>query len=305
MIAGIAALLMPCGLCLAASPTIVAVPASTPLASEAPVTPDALPPIEISLWKDAPPDTVSGAGPGADDGTGRFRNVGIPSMYVYLPKLPGQRRTAIIACPGGSYTHLTRLLGADGAVNIFAPKNIVVISLKYRLQPPLAASDVEAAAVADGQQAVRLVRAHAKEWGIDPAKIGVLGWSAGANLALNLAVRFDQGALGGPDPIERFSSRPDFVVLMSPWPHGKTLADYPVPKNAPPAFIGTAKDDTTAPPAFAEGIADAYHKLGLQAQLMVVDTGGHGAYTFGGPGPGGQWVTKLWPWLESIKMWRK
>lgn len=271
--------------------------AQTPSAGQAAPPP---PSLEMPLWPGNPPGMVPGAGPGADDGTGRFRNVGIPGAYVYLPpgKASGQHRIAIIACPGGGYTHETRLLGADGAVQTFVPRGVVVIALKYRLEPP--STDVEADARADGLRAVRLVRAHAKEWGIDPHKVGVMGASAGANLALNLAVHFDRGTKTASDPVERQSSRPDFVVLLSPWPHSHTLDTYPIPKGAPPAFIGTAKDDTTAPPAFAEGLAANFKKAGVPVELMVVDTGGHGAYTIGNPGPGGKWVDRFWPWLATI-----
>lgn len=269
--------------------------------NQTPVEANPIPsPVEAPLWPGNPPGMAPGAGPGADDGTGRFRNVGIPSLYVYLPPgaAVGQHRIAIIACPGGGYTHETRLLGADGAVKTFVPRGVVVISLKYRLQPP--STDVEADALADGKRAVRLVRAYAKDWGIDPHKVGVLGWSAGANLGLNLATHFDGGKAGAADPVDRLSSRPDFVALLSPWPHNHALNAYPIPKDAPPAFIGSALDDRTAPVTFAEGIADNYRKVGVPVDLMLVATGGHGAYTIDTPGPGGKWVDRFWPWLATI-----
>jgi endo-1,4-beta-xylanase len=270
--------------------------AQTPEAKPEPPSPRQV----IPLWDDGPPGMVPGAGPGADDGTGRFRNVGIPSLYVYMPPddRARQRRIALIVCPGGGYTHLTRLLGADGAVATFVPRGVVVISLKYRLEPP--STDVEANARADGLRAVRLVRAHARDWGIDPHKVGILGWSAGANLALNVATRFDGGSANAADPVEQQSSRPDFTVLLSPWPHAHSADAYPVPKDAPAAFIGTARDDTTAPPAFAEAVADSFKKAAVRSELMVVDTGGHGAYTIGNPGPGGRWTDRFWDWLATI-----
>jgi len=257
-------------------------------------------PISMNLWAGDPPGMVPGSGPGADDGTGRYRNVGIPGMLVYLPAgtTNAAHRIAIIACPGGGYTHLTRLEGADGAVHAFTPRDVVVVSLKYRLKPPSAA--VESDTLADVKRTVRLVRAHAAEWGIDPAKVGVLGWSEGANLGLNLASHFDAGDPVELDPVERQSSRPDFVVLLSPWPDGNPLSLYPIAKDAPPAFIGTASDDKTAPPAFAAGIADAYRAVGAQVEFMRVDSGGHGAFTIDAPGPGGKWIDRFWPWLATI-----
>ena len=157
-------------------------------------------------------------------------------------------------------------------------------------------------ALADGERAVRLVRHHAKEWGINPHKIGLLGWSAGANLTLNVASHFDAGKEESSDPVERESSRPDFVVMLSPWPSRprRPITDFPIEENAPPAFIASAKDDKTAPVTFAEAIAAAYAKGGARHLLWVVETGGHGAFTIDSPGEGGKWIDRFWPWLHEI-----
>lgn len=256
-------------------------------------------PLRLDLWQGATPGAVAGATPGADDGTGRYRNVGIPGLLVYLPAqaAPTEGRMALIACPGGGYTHLTRLEGADGAVAAFNPLNVVVISLKYRTRPP--STQVDADALEDGKRAVRLVRAHARDWGIDPRCIGMVGWSAGANLVLNVASHFDAGRPEAKDPVDRLSSRPDFVVMLSPWPSQKTAADYPISKEAPPAFIASARDDKTAPTAFAQGVADNYKSSGARHQLWVVDSGGHGAFTIHAPGEGGKWIERFLPWVEK------
>jgi len=258
-------------------------------------------PGQFNLWATNPPGMVPGATPGADDGTGRYRNVGIPGLLTYLPATPppADGRLALIVCPGGGYTHLTRLLGGDGSVDAFTPRGVAVIVLKYRTQPPSLSE--EADALADGRRAVKFVRNHAKEWGIDPHRIGMLGWSAGANLALNLASHPDAGDATATDPVERESSRPDFVVLLSPWPAKHAIADYPITKDSPPAFIGSAKDDKTAPVTFAEDVAANYKKAGAKASLWVVDTGGHGAFTIGAPGPGGKWIDRFWTWLPEIE----
>lgn len=270
---------------------------------------------EIDLWPGNPPEMVEGATRGADDGTGRVRDVGIPGALVYLPEVPAPAggRIAIIVCPGGGYSHLTRLVGADGAVKSFVPRNVAIISLRYRTRPP--SPSVDDHALADGKRAVRLVRHHAEEWGIDPRKIGMLGWSAGANLALNVASHFDDPGTGSgdfsrqhsgtpeaEDSVESESSRPDFVVLLSPWPSRppRPIADFPISKNAPPAFIASARDDKTAPVTFAKAIADAYQKAGVAHELWVVETGGHGAFTIDAPGEGGRWIERFWPWLEKI-----
>jgi endo-1,4-beta-xylanase len=244
-----------------------------------------------------------------DDGTGRIFGVSIPAMLVYLPpdsapRAPAAGRTAIIVCPGGGYNHLTRLVGADGMVNESLPRGLVIISLKYRLLPP--ARDlptVAAEALLDAQRAVRLVRAHAADWQIDPHRVGLLGWSAGGNMGINIATHFDNGDPQSADPVQRQSDRPDFVGLLSPWPARNPISAYPVTKNSPPAFICSAKDDRTAPVTFAQSIAAAYDAAGATEQLWLVDKGGHAAFEIGNPGQGSGWPARFWSWLAKVGMY--
>ncbi len=240
-----------------------------------------------------------------DDGTSRIYDVNEPGMVVYLP--PAEKRTgvALIACPGGAYTHLTRVVGADGCVEAFVPQGIAVISLMYRLKPP--SKDVEADALADGQRCVRIVRQHAKEWGIDPEKIGMVGWSAGGNLILSMVSHQDDADAAGKrlegNPLDAVSDRLDFAILLSPWPDGKAIDAYPMPKDPPPAFIGNAEDDRTAPVAFARAVGDAWKKAGGagKVEMDIVPTGGHGAFELG-MGTAKDWPEKVVPWLKEIGM---
>jgi len=267
-------------------------------------------PICLNLWDGPAPGQVAGAPPETNDGE-RVRSVSIPGVLVYLPakeKLAASGGTCVIECMGGSYDHLTRLVGADNTVPILLPKGVAVVSLKYRLKP--VSKDVEADAVADGKRAIRFVRAHAKEWGIDPAKVGLLGWSAGGNLILSLSTHLDKDGAGDPaatDVVERASCRPDFVTLLSPWPNGKQIAAYPPTKEGqgmPPAFIGSAQDDRTAPFAFAQAIKTGWEAVGGKVEFVAVPTGGHGAFE---PltGTAKDWADKWLPWLEKNGLWKK
>jgi endo-1,4-beta-xylanase len=251
-------------------------------------------PMLVDLWDDSP-TRFNATSTDRDDGTGRIVDVNIPGMIVYLPPValrPAGAMPAMIACMGGAYTHLTRLVGADHTVETFVPKGIAIISLKYRLKPP--SGDVARDALADGQRAMRLVRFHAKEWGIDPNKIGMVGWSAGSNLILNQSTHFDAGNAQSSDPVERESSRPDFAVMLSPWPNAKPVTDFPAAKDAPPAFIGSARDDQTAPFTFAESIVAEWKTAAGTAELMAVPTGGHGAFEIG-TGTAGNWAETFLP----------
>lgn len=272
-------------------------------------------PIVVPLWSGAVPNAVPDPGPERDDGDGRIWNVSVPAMLVYLPAptRDSKPRMAIVHCPGGAYTHLTRLAGADGFVEEFLPRGVVVIALKYRLRPP--SPDVERDAMADAQRAIRLVRHNARTWNIDPHRVGLVGASAGANVVLNVVSHElndsrdshdspdqpgpsrDQLAITIDDPTQRQSARPDFVGLLSPWPDKHDASFYPIPKTAPPAFIASARDDRTAPSAFAQAVVDGYKAAGVPHQFWLIDTGGHSAFTLGGKGEGAGWVIHFWDWL--------
>ncbi len=218
----------------------------------------------------------------------RHRNVSVPELWVYLPTTPAQHRVSVLLCPGGGYGHLALGPHLSHDVKLFNDQGIAVFGLKYRTR--YGTNDVVNDAVTDCARAVRLIRRHAEEWGLDPARVGIQGYSAGANACLNLLGRFAAGASEASDPVEKYSSRPDFVALMCPWPNGKSAKTYPVLKDPPPVFIASARDDKTAPTAFALEIAETIKRQGGRVELFIVPTGGHGAFQYGvGNGPGTKW----------------
>ena len=254
----------------------------------------------IQLWPGDAPGLVSG-GKSESFENERYRNVSSPQLFVYLPAKEKARGTALIIAPGGGYVHLATCLHVENVVKLLNDHGIAVFGLKYRTL--YSNNDVAEDALADGKRAVRIVRSRAEQWGIDPGRIGLQGYSAGGHLALNLACRFDEVHAGSPDPIERFSSRPDFVVLMCPWPYKQLLSDFPLSKRSPPAFIASAKDDETAPFAFAAAIDQRLVALGVQERLFSPETGGHGAFHVGMVERlGAQWPDALLAWLEEIDM---
>lgn len=258
------------------------------------------PSLVIDLYSGDAPGFVSGGNPEkvVND---RIRNVSKPQMFVWFPKERSVKGTAMIICPGGGYKHHAMNLHAGNVVALLNKKGITVIGLKYRTK--YGGNDVVSDALADGKRAVRLARAQAKEWQLDPSRIGVQGYSAGANLCLNLAVNSDLGDPTSADPVERLSSRPDFIALMCPWPNGKSLKKFPLKENAPPTFIAHARDDTTAPFIFGKAINEKLESLGVRQKFFIVETGGHAAFHYGvSKPPGGSWPSALLPWLEKIGM---
>lgn len=229
----------------------------------------------------------------------RFRDVSVPMLFVYLPERERATGTALIICAGGGYASLAMCLHVDNAVKVLVDRGIAVFGLKYRTA--YGTNLVSTDACADGLQAIRLVRSRAKAWGVDPSRIGLQGYSAGANLCLNILTAWTPGDLNAGEPLARISSRPDFVAFMSLWPNGKKADAYPIRAGAPPCFFATALDDTIAPPAFTREILEKARSQGASTQLDEVSQGGHGAFHHGmAKGPGEDWPNRLFLWLEKM-----
>jgi endo-1,4-beta-xylanase len=169
----------------------------------------------------------------------RILNIHNPSIEVHRVRPADNTGAAIILVPGGG--HKTLVVGIEGIdpVPFFWNYGVTTIILRHRLRQD--GYDAKLDAVYDLQQAIRLVRAHAKEWGIDPKKIGVMGFSAGAELAMAAAIQypeFDAKNNGASDPLAGITSRPDFVGSIYPGPSLFTKGGKPpIPRDAPPSFI--------------------------------------------------------------------
>ena len=254
-----------------------------------PVEPDQV----IRLWAgDAPGLVTPVANPETVDSTMAFRAVSVPNLWVYLPDTPAQNRPAVMICPGGGFGSVGMGLHVINAVKQFNDQGIAVIGLKYRTN--YGGNNYVQDSLADSERAMRLIRYHAAGWGIDPNRICVQGYSAGGTVCMNLLGNFDAGNAGSSDPVERLSSRPDYVALMCPWPNSRTSSAYPMPTNPPPAFIASAQDDTVAPTSFALEIGAALTNQGGTVEWFIVPTGGHSAFHYGvSTSPGAEWPTAL------------
>ena len=202
-------------------------------------------PSPILLWPGKPTKFADDAPPETVDEHARIRMVSIPTISVYLP--PKEKRTglAIIICPGGGYGGLDWKAHVVYAADVFLPKGVAVIGLKYRTRPPHRVDNVEIQEIAllDAKRAVRFVRHRAKEWNLDPHQIGIAGYSAGANLAMNLAANFDTGDPKSADAIERESSRPDFAIGLATWHWRQKESPFKFREDSPPVFLVHATND--------------------------------------------------------------
>ena len=224
----------------------------------------------IALWPNGAPGSEARKGESEEIKGEQVLNVHNPSIVAFLPRKEVNTGVALIVAPGGGHTSLWIVHEGYNPAQAFADKGVAAFVLKNRLQSSGYKFDVEG--LADMQRAVRLVRSRAAEWGIDPAKIGVSGFSAGGELAALTSLRNDPGQPDAADPIERVSSRPDFQALIYP---GKSHLIQPV-AGSPPAFLAAGYDDR---PDISIGLAEAYlrfKKAGVQAELHLYAKSGHG-----------------------------
>ncbi len=227
-------------------------------------------------------------------------NVHNPSIEVHLP--PPERATgaAIIIAPGGGHRQL--VWGSEGTDLLpwLHEMGVAAFILKYRLaQTPNYKYTVEGEALQDTQRAVRIVRHRAKEWGVNPTRIGILGFSAGGALAALADIRFDRGKLDAADPIERESCRPDFVGLVYP---GWAPMDITAPPDAPPAFLTSAGSDDEFHARQTVEFFSSLFKVGVPADLHIYARGGHGGGIRPRPVPFGTWHHRFREWLADIGM---
>jgi acetyl esterase/lipase len=267
-------------------------------------------PEPIALWPGKPPKFVDDAPPETVDEHAHIRMVSVPTISAYLPPRGKGAHMAVIVCPGGGYGTLDWRTHVVYAADYFVPKGVAVIGLKYRLRPPHKVDNagIQEIALLDAKRAVRTVRQRAREWGIDPNKIGIVGYSAGANLAMNLAANFDAGDKQSTDPVERQSSRPDFAVGIATWHWGKKVSPFVFHKDAPPVFLVHATNDGIsggAPIEMPKAIAADLEKLGVPVHMEVFDEGAHGVGNLipqrvKNGFPPAKWPDLLLKWLKQL-----
>ena len=213
---------------------------------------------QVNLWPSTPPDATPSAGPEYDATTAkdnliagkplvRLGNVSTPTYTLYAPQ--GENTgAAVVVFPGGGYSILAIDLEGTEVCDWLTTKGITCILVKYRV-PNTGPYPKSAAALEDAQRAVGLVRQHAAEWKIDPNKIGVLGFSAGAHLAAALSTHYDKRLYNPIDAADQLSCRPDFAVIVYPGYLANADKDFAAnpeinpTSNTPPSIIIQAEDD--------------------------------------------------------------
>jgi acetyl esterase/lipase len=260
------------------------------------------PPAAIVLWPAGAPGSESfrGVPEKIEDGKSNICSVHDPSITPYLPDPEKATGTAVLVAPGGG--HRILCLGHEGFAlgQWFADHGIAAFVLKYRLAREEGSTyTIEDHAMADTRRAIRLIRSRAAEWGIKPERIGVLGFSAGGELAAYASMKSDPGKADAADPIEKESSRPDFQGLIYPGKSGT----FTVEAGMPPAFIAFGQKDRLD---IARGMAEVYLKYqaaGVPAEMHIYSNAGHGfGYRPDAKGGAGDWPLRFREWLVDSKL---
>jgi acetyl esterase/lipase len=270
-------------------------------------------PPTIPLW--------GGAAPGAVGDTDADK----PTLTVFRAAGAGPR-AAVIVAPGGAYSHLAMTYEGRDVATWLNSVGLTAFVLKYRLTPYHYPIELE-----DAQRAMRLVRSRAAEFGVDPGKIGMMGFSAGGHLTATAGTHFDWGNPSAADPIDRASSRPDFLILAYPvisfqpevlgtkdvlHANGSSgrnlLGDNPDPKllqdlsdelqvtsQTPPTFLYHTSPDATVPVASSVAFYLALRKAGVPAELHIFEKGHHGDGLNLGDPANGLWPSLLVNWLRG------
>ncbi len=260
---------------------------------------------EVKLWPEGAPGFQAETAPEVSQPSGnpglpkRFTVVHYPSIYVFLPPKEKANGLAMVIAPGGGHTQL--VIDKEGyEVADWLNKNgIAAFVLKYRLaRAPGSKYTVAEHAWADAARAIRTVRSRAKEWNVDPSRIGFMGFSAGGEVAALIETKFDAGVAGSADAIERVSSRPDFAAVIYP---GFRPGAVTVPKDAPPTFLVCADDDRSHVVTTVNLYLDL-EKQGVSSEMHIYSSGGHGFGLRESPHPVAAWPQRFTDWLADRKL---
>jgi acetyl esterase/lipase len=285
-------------------------------------------PEEIVLWPGNPPGKGKVAGPekvgGPGTGYGAVSNISRPRMRVYRPAVPNG--AAVLVAGGGGYFRIQIWKESTPAAQWLQARGFTVFELIYRL--PNDGWDASVPFM-DAQRAMKIIRSRADEFALDPARIGIMGFSAGGHLAGFTAYQPERPLYAGYDAYEQVSARPDFAVLLFPVvslrkPYDTTRTrreivgeqastsaetewslDTHASKNAPPTIIFAAADDAVTPPGHSILLFEKLIAAGAIAELHLFRDGGHG-WGLGKP----EQVISQWPelferWAQSIEIIEK
>jgi acetyl esterase/lipase len=233
----------------------------------------------------------------------RVSNVSQPTIAVYRAPKDKANGCAVVVCPGGGYNILAYDLEGTEVAEWLNSIGVTAIVLKYRV-PRRDKEQPEAAPLQDVQRAIRLVRKNAQEWGVDSARIGVLGFSAGGHLTVMAGTHWDRTTYEPVDEADSLSCRPDFLVPIYP----AYLGDKEDPtqlsplvrvnKETPPTFVAITQDDSDRA-IYAALLLVALKRANVPAELHIYSRGGHGYGLRPSDNPVSTWPARCEDWMRA------
>jgi acetyl esterase/lipase len=273
---------------------------------------------KLKVWPNGAPDSNGITTPEELFEGKRVRNVSEAEIYVYLPKIGINTGAAVVICPGGGYGMEAMDHEGYDMADWLAKQGVAGIVLKYRL--PYGHDQIP---LEDAQRAIRIVRQKAAEWGINASKIGIAGSSAGGHLASTAGTKFDLGKPESADPLEKYSCRPDFMLLLYPvitfneqdghmgsrtnligpgnkWELVEKYSnELHVTAQTPPTFLVLADDDNAVPTQNSIEFYLALKKFDIPAEMHIFRDGGHGFGMNKTNKPVDQWPNLFISWMKA------
>jgi len=258
------------------------------------VWPDEVP--DADLWRDIGPELERPP----RENSRLVRNVSEPTITVFRSDASIANGTGVVVCPGGAFHFLMVDKEGTKVARWLNPRGVTVFVLKYRVVPtpddddafvqiadnPRAHRDkidaVRPMVVADGVQAMRVVRQQASRFGVDPQRLGVMGFSAGGFVAASAATEYDA------------ESRPSFAAAIYP-----VWVDHSVPDDVPPLFLAHASDDDLVGVQNTLRLYSAWKAVNRPVEMHIYAQGGHGFALIPKGLPSDSWMERFWEWLRS------
>lgn len=257
----------------------------------------------LNLWPGKPPGDTSDVGPEKVD-KGMLTNVSTPTISVYKPSAEKDTHSAIVVAPGGGFRALAMEHEGTQVCQWLNSIGVTGVLLKYRV-PNRPRMPRYMAAMQDGQRALSIVRSKATEWGIDPKRIGIMGFSAGGQLSADVETNFDKRSYEPIDDMDKADIRPDFAILIYPGgiaPKDRSQVglseDVHVSKDTPPTILVMANNDPVGPEN-AVYMYLALKRAGVPAELHIYAEGGHGFGMHKSDAPHGSWTKRIEDWMAD------
>jgi acetyl esterase/lipase len=277
------------------------------------------PPLVVELWPGPVPDEPGNLGPERErmspaldrkqvevtEPTRLITDVSRPSLTFYRPVKDRDTRTAVLICPGGGYWNLYWQLEGEEVAAWLNSLGVTGVILKYRVprRPDEPKGEPARRPLQDAQRAIGLLRNRAGEWGIDPRRIGMVGFSAGGHLVIATATNFEKRTYEPVDEADKVSCRPDFGILVYPGylkPKDKEELSpgLHVPAGTPPIFLAHGGDDLISPPEHSVVMYLALRRAGVPAELHIYATAAHDFGVRNSEHPCSTWTQACANWLR-------